>query len=104
MQNQIPTHVLIAGSRGASTAMLDYARRVVRSAHQLGWIIVVGDNSQGVDMAFVRKCRRLRTKVIVAGVLNFPRSGGCKRSEYVKRAVNRAAARYFATDGRAGHY
>lgn len=84
MQNQIATHVLIAGSRDASTEMLDYARRVVRRAHQLGWIIVVGDNPQGVDMVVVRECRFLRAMVIVAGVANFPRNGGCKHGEYVK--------------------
>ena len=54
MQNQVMTHVLIAGSRDASAAMLDYARRVVRRAHQFRWTIVVGDNPQGVDMAVVR--------------------------------------------------
>ena len=84
MQNQIATHVLIAGSRDASAAMLDYARRVVRRAQQLSWIIVVGDNPQGVDSAVVRECRRLQTSVIVAGVANFPRNGGCKHGEYVK--------------------
>ena len=83
MQNQAVTHVLIAGSRDASAAMLDYARRVVRRAHQLGWTIVVGDNPQGVDMAVVRECRRLRAKVIVAGVANFPRNGGCYHGEYM---------------------
>ena len=84
MQNQAATHILIAGSRDASPAMLDYARRVVRRAHQLGWTIVVGDNPLGVDMTVVRECRRLRAKVIVAGIANFPRNGGCKHGEYVK--------------------
>lgn len=84
MQNQATTHILIAGSRDASLAMLDYVRRVVRRAHQLGWIIVVGDNPLGVDMAVVRECRRLQVKVVVAGIANFPRNGGCKRGEYVK--------------------
>src|SRR3954452_1729745 len=84
MQNQTATHVLIAGSRSASAEMFNYAQRVVRRAHQLGWIVVVGDNPQGVDLAVVRECRRLRTKVVVAGVVNFPRNGGCKHGEYVK--------------------
>ena len=84
MQNQAATHVLIAGSRHASAEMLDYARSVVRRAHQLGWTIVVGDNPQGVDMAVVRECRRLRAQLIVAGVANFPRNGGCKHGGYVK--------------------
>lgn len=90
MQNQIPTHILVAGSRDASMEMLDYARRIVRRAHQRGWIIVVGDNPQGVDMVVMRECRRLRAKVIVAGVSSFPRNGGAngkhsfKHGEYVK--------------------
>lgn len=90
MQNQSATHILIAGSRDASAEMLNYARRVVQRAHQLGWTIVVGDNPLGVDMVVVRECRRLRTKVIVAGVASFPRNGGAngkhsfKHGEYVK--------------------
>ena len=77
-------YLLVAGSRYATREMQAYTRRVVRRAHQLGWIIVVGDNPQGVDMAVVRECRRLRAKVIVAGIANFPRNGGCKHGEYVK--------------------
>ena len=84
MQNQVMTHVLIAGSRSASAEMLNYAQRVVRRAHQLGWIVVVGDNPQGVDRAVVRECCRLRAQVVVAGVANFPRNGGCKHGNYVK--------------------
>lgn len=84
MQNQTAIHILIAGSRGATPAMLTYARRVVRRAHQLGWTIVVGDNPLGVDMAVMRECRRLRAQVIVGGIANFPRNGGCKHGEYVK--------------------
>ena len=84
MQHRVSTHVLIAGSRDASAEMLDYARRVVRRAHQLGWTIVVGDNPQGVDMAVVQECRRLKAKVIVAGIANFPRNYGCRHGEYVK--------------------
>ena len=84
MQNQAITHVLIAGSRSASAEMLNYAQRVVRRAHQLGWVVVVGDNPQGVDMAVVRECRRLKAHVIVAGIANFPRNGGCKYGDYIK--------------------
>lgn len=57
--------------------MLDYARRAVRRAHELD-TIVVGNNPKGVDIAVVRECRRLQTKVIVAGEGNFPHNGGCK--------------------------
>jgi len=84
MQNQAVTHVLIAGSRTASPEMLNYAQRVVRRARQLGWIVLVGDNPQGVDLAVVRECRRLRIPVVVAGAANFPRNGGCKHGDYVK--------------------
>lgn len=45
------TTVLIAGSRKATAEMLDYARRVVRRAHQRGFTIMVGDNPKGVDIA-----------------------------------------------------
>ena len=45
---------------------------------------MVGDNPKGVAMAVVGECRRLKTPVIVAGVGNFPRNGGCKHGHYVK--------------------
>jgi ribonuclease HI len=76
--------VLIAGSRYANRKALEYARRVVRRAHQLGHTIVVGDNPKGVDMAVAQECRRLRAKVLVVGVTNRPRNGGCSYGAYVK--------------------
>lgn len=79
-------HLLIAGSRDATAEMLDYARRVVRRAHDKCYVIVVGDNPKGVDRAVVQECRRLRAKVIVCGIANFPRNGGCKQGEYIKVA------------------
>ncbi len=84
MQIQTTTHLTIAGSRYATREMLDYARRAVQRAHQLGWTIVVGDNPKGVDMAVVQECRRLKAKVIVAGIANFPRNYGCKHGSYIK--------------------
>jgi len=88
------THVMIAGSRYATTQMLDYVRRAVRRAHERGYTVIVGDNPKGVDMAVVRECRRLKIPVIVAGVSNFPRNGGCKHGSYVKvhRDTYRAAS------------
>lgn len=83
-QPETTTHLMIAGSREATTQMIDYARRAVRRAHDRGFTIVVGDNPKGVDMAVVRECRRLKTPVIVAGASNFPRNGGCKHGRYVK--------------------
>jgi len=84
MQVHTSTHLLIAGSRSATRDMLDYARRAVQRAHDLGWTIIVGDNPQGVDMAVVQACRRLKARVIVAGITNFPRNYGCKHGSYVK--------------------
>ncbi len=81
---KLTTHLMIAGSRDASPQMLDYARRAVRRAHERGYTVIVGDNPNGVDMAVVRECRRLKTPVIVAGVGNVPRNGGCKHGQYVK--------------------
>ncbi len=78
------THLMIAGSRDATPQMLDYARCAVRRAHERGYTVIVGDNPKGVDMAVVRECRRLQVPVIVAGVGNFPRNGGCKHGQYVK--------------------
>ena len=90
------THLMIAGSRDATPQMLDYARRAVRRAQERGYTVIVGDNPKGVDMAAVRECRRLNTPVIVAGVGNFPRNGGCKHGSYVKvhRDTYRAASGY----------
>jgi ribonuclease HI len=83
-QAVLEIHILIAGSRYANREALDYARRVVRRVHQLGHTIVVGDNPKGVDMAVVQECRRLKAKVLVVGVTNSPRNGGCPHGGYVK--------------------
>ncbi|MEQ8675297.1 MAG: hypothetical protein RIC84_18920 [Aggregatilineales bacterium] len=77
-------HVMIAGSRDATPQMLNYARRAVQLAYECGYTVIVGDNPNGVDMAVVRECRRLKAKVTVAGVSNFPRNGGCKHGQYMK--------------------
>jgi hypothetical protein len=65
----------------------------VRRVHQLGHTIVVGDNPKGVDMAVVQECRRLKAKVLVVGVTNRPRNGGCSHGSYIKveRDTYRAA-------------
>jgi ribonuclease HI len=78
------TRLLIAGSRYATREAIHYARRVVRRAHELGCTILVGDNPKGVDMAVVQECRRLKADVIVVGVTNGPRNGGCTHGSYVK--------------------
>ena len=84
MHIQSTHHVLIAGSRYATREMLDYARRAVQCAHAKGYTIIVGDNPKGVDMAVVQECRRLKARVIVAGIANFPRNYGCKHGSYIK--------------------
>ncbi|MBZ0280738.1 MAG: ribonuclease HI [Anaerolineae bacterium] len=77
-------HLMIAGSRYATWQMIDYARKVVRRAHAKGYTIIVGDNPKGIDMAVVQECRRLKAKVLVAGVTNRPRNGGCSHGSYIR--------------------
>ncbi len=93
VQAVLEINIMIAGSRYANREALEYARRVVRRVHQLGHTIVVGDNPKGVDMAVVQECRRLKAKVLVVGVTNRPRNGGCSHGGYVKveRDTYRAA-------------
>lgn len=78
------TCLLIAGSRYATREAIHYARRVVRRAHELGYTILVGDNPKGVDMAVVQECRRLKAHIVVVGLTNGPRNGGCTHGSYVK--------------------
>jgi len=60
------TRLLITGSRGTTTAMLEYARQVVAEAKAKGWTIIVGD-AAGVDAAVITECDRLNVPVIVHG-------------------------------------
>jgi hypothetical protein len=78
------TVVLIAGSRDASPAMLAFTRRAVRKAHHKGYTIVVGDNPRGVDRAVMQECNCLKAKVLVVGIANCPRNGGCYHGRYLK--------------------
>ncbi len=90
------TYLMVAGSRYSTREALEYAHRVVQRAHQLSYTIIVGDNPKGVDMAVVQECRRLKAKVLVVGITNFPRNGGCSHGSYVKveRDTYRAAGGY----------
>jgi ribonuclease HI len=90
------TLILIAGSRYATPAMLDYARRVVQRAHSQGYTLLVGDHPQGVDQAVVETCRRLKAKVVVAGIDHRPRNGGCAHGEYIQ--INRDIYRAMGGD------
>ena len=96
MNSHCEIHLLIAGSRYISGLALNYTRRVVQRAHQLGYTIVVGDNPKGVDMAVVQECRRLKAKVLVVGVTINPRNGGCSHGRYVniERDTYRSAGGY----------
>ena len=76
--------LFIAGSQRATPEMLNYARQAVQRAHDLGYTVLVGDNCYGVDQAVVKACQRLGVPVIVAGVDNLPRNGGCRGGQYVK--------------------
>ena len=89
-------YLMIAGSRYSTREALEYARRVVHRAHQLGYTIVVGDNPKGVDRVAVQECHRLTAKVLVVGITNFPRNGGCSHGNYIKieRDIYRAAGGY----------
>lgn len=60
------TTLLITGSRQASPAMLEYARRVVLRAAQLEWGIVVGD-AEGIDAVVMEECHRQGVRHIIYG-------------------------------------
>lgn len=58
--------LLITGSRDASPAMLNYARRCVQRAKQRGWSVIVGD-AHGVDAAVMDECHRLGVPHVIVG-------------------------------------
>lgn len=60
------TTLLICGSRTATPAMLDYARRCVERAKIRGYSIIVGD-AEGVDAAVMDECQRLNVPHIIVG-------------------------------------
>jgi len=65
--------LLITGSRNASSAMLDYARKVVARAKEKGWKIIVGD-ADGVDDTVIQACDDLGVPVTVFGAYRKMRS------------------------------
>jgi hypothetical protein len=77
-------HVLIAGCRASTYAMRRYTRQAVWRAHLKNYVLLVGDEPKGIELAVVQECRRIRAKVIVAGTGNFPRNYGCKHGRYMK--------------------
>lgn len=60
------TTLLICGSRNATPAMLDYARRCVDRADELGWTVVCGD-AEGVDDAVMHHAHAVGLECVVYG-------------------------------------
>lgn len=79
------TTLLITGSRAATPAMLDYAKRAVRRAGLLGWQIVVGD-AAGIDTQTICQCCAYGVPFAFYGVTPVPRNCCCKshRANYVQ--------------------
>jgi hypothetical protein len=75
-----PFKLLIAGSRKASTEMLDLAMHAVRRAAFRGWAIVVGD-AEGVDLAVIEAAQRENVPYVIYGITARPRNG---HGEYVR--------------------
>lgn len=74
--------LLITGSRHATPEMLDMARRAVTRAKSNGWMVLVGDNPQGVDAAVIDACDALGVNVLVCGTAPQPRKGSQREGSY----------------------
>ena len=61
-----PARLLITGSRGATPAMLEYARKTVSRARDREWEMIVGD-APGIDAAAIEACDDLGVPVTVCG-------------------------------------
>ncbi len=90
-----PTHtcrqyrLLITGSRHATPEMLELAQRAVSRAHEKGWMVVVGDNPQGVDAAVIDACDQRGVNVLVCGTTREPRKGSIRPNSYWQVDVTR---------------
>jgi hypothetical protein len=80
--------LLIAGSRHASSEMLQTAYQAVARAKANGWIVLVGDNPQGVDAAVINACDALHVNVMVFGVAARPRKGSKQPDTYWRVDTN----------------
>lgn len=81
--------LLIAGSRLANQAMIDYSKRCVSYAISQGWTIVVGDNAKGVDQSVVDELNQIQYRhVIVVGVAHKARNKGVSAGKYVRYGKN----------------
>jgi hypothetical protein len=74
--------LLIAGSRHASTEMLQTARQAVARAKANGWMVLVGDNPKGIDAAVIDACDEIGVNVMVFGVSTRPRKGSARPGSY----------------------
>jgi hypothetical protein len=74
--------LLIAGSRHANADMLHTTRQAVAHARTNGWMVLVGDNPQGVDAAVIDTCDELGVNVMVFGVSARPRKSSCHPGSY----------------------
>ncbi|MBE7511481.1 MAG: hypothetical protein HS103_01515 [Anaerolineales bacterium] len=81
--------LLITGSRHATPEMLDMARRAVTRAKSNGWMVLVGDNPQGVDAAVIDACDALGVNVLVCGTAPQPRKGSQREGSYWQVDVKR---------------
>jgi hypothetical protein len=74
--------LLITGSRQATPEMLQMARRAVARAKAQSWMVLVGDNPQGVDAAVIDACDELGVNVLVCGTAPQPRKGSQRLGSY----------------------
>lgn len=81
--------LLITGSRHATPEMLDMARRAVTRAKSNGWMVLVGDNPQGIDAAVIDACDALGANVLVCGTAPQPRKGSQREGSYWQVDVKR---------------
>lgn len=83
--------LLITGSRHATPDMLDMARRAVARAKANGWMVVVGDNPQGVDAAVIDACDAMGVNVLVCGTAPQPRKSSQRAESYWRVDVKQRA-------------
>lgn len=85
------TTLLITGSREATPAMLDYARRCVDRAFELNYEIIVGD-AEGVDECVMKHAHALGAMCIVYG------ANGKLRRQTTSCSPEIVAGNYLARD------
>jgi hypothetical protein len=65
--------LLITGSRNASAEMIANAKVAVRRAHELKWLICVGD-ANGIDAAVIQEADTIGASLLVYGANNVLRN------------------------------